>query len=122
MDVQEKLNEAMKSCEFYYDTKTQNFYNSSGEVICTMDEENDDNNEEILDILSRAGAYYVFAFNKNGELYAHSGGKYMSLARFFDYAYINASQINRLLDENGKPLLGLYFAPWSNCPLREIWI
>ena len=116
MDVQEKLNEAMKSCEFYYDTKTQNFYNSSGEIICTMDEENDDNNEEILDILSRAGAYYVFAFNKNGELYAHSGGKYMSLARFFDYAYINTSQINRLLDENGKPPARIVFCSMAQLP------
>lgn len=40
----------------------------------------------------------------------------MSLARFFDYAYINTSQINRLLDENGKPPARIVFCSMAQLP------
>ena len=83
---------------------------------CDLDEDGDDNNEEILQLLSRAGVYYIFAFDDERNLYEHSGGKFMSFHRFFDYAYIKPFQVNRLLGDDGSPPARIVFCCMAQLP------
>ena len=102
----------MKSCKFYYDTKTEQFCKPNGEVICKIDDK-----EQVLELLSRAGAYYVFALDEEpDEIYEHSGGKFMTPPRVFDYTNITPSKIKRLLHENGTPPARIIFCCMAQLP------
>ena len=110
--IEKKLEEAMKSCKFYYDTKTEQFCKPNGEVICKIDDK-----EQVLELLSRAGAYYVFALDEEpDEIYEHSGGKFMTPPRVFDYTNITPSKIKRLLHENGTPPARIIFCCMAQLP------
>ena len=109
--IEDKLEEAMKSCKFYYDTKTKQLCKPTGEVICKIDED-----YKVREFFSRAGAYYVFALDEDDELYEHSGGKFMTPPRFYDYANIVRSKIKRLLHEDGTPPARIIFCCMAQLP------
>ena len=117
IEMEDKLKAAMKSCKFYYDTDANQFCDPSGKVLCEYVEEEDDENDELVyDLLSAAGVYYVFAYDAEDNLYAYSGGKFMSYLRFFDYANIVQSKINRLLDKDDKPPARIVFCCMAQLP------
>ena len=81
MDLEKKYELAKSHCEAYYDTATEEFYNSSGNVISNGSR-----------LIHHPMVYCIVI----------TGGKFMGASRFNDYATRNASKIPRSCDEDGK--------------------
>ena len=91
MELEKKYELAKSHCEAYYDTATEEFYNSSGNVIT--------NGSSLIRLPM---VYYAISLDENDKVIVITGGKSMGASRFNDYATRNASQIPRSCDKDGK--------------------